>query len=96
MRNARCGISATGWGEYFIRNVVAYDICARAHYRGITLAQSADEMIMDQLEAQEPETGGIIGLDAEGNVIAVFNSSGMYHGWIDQDGTVTTGIYRDE
>ena len=94
--NARCGISATGWGEYFIRNVVAYDICARAYYRGITLAQSADEMIMGQLEAQEPETGGIIGLDAEGNVIAVFNSSGMYHGWIDQDGTVTTGIYSDE
>ena len=51
---------------------------------------------MGQLEAQEPETGGIIGLDAEGNVIAVFNSSGMYHGWIDQDGTVTTGIYSDE
>jgi beta-aspartyl-peptidase (threonine type) len=94
--NARCGISATGWGEYFIRNVVDYDVCARAAYRGSSLSQSAYEMIMEQLEAQEPETGGIIGLDGNGNIIAVFNTSGMYHGWIDQDGVVQTGIYRDE
>ena len=93
--NERCGISATGWGEYFIRNVVAYDICARMRYRGIGLAQSAHAMIMEQLEAQEPETGGIIGLDADGNVVATFNTSGMYHGWVDQDGRIQTGIYRD-
>ena len=94
--NASCGISATGWGEYFIRNVVAYDICARMRYRGTGLGQAAHEMIMEQLEAQEPETGGIIGLDGTGNVVAVFNTTGMYHGWIDQDGNVVTGIYRDE
>jgi beta-aspartyl-peptidase (threonine type) len=93
--NANCGISATGWGEYFIRNVVAYDICARREYRGLTLHASAEQMIMHQLEAQEPETGGIIGLDGDGNVIAVFNTSGMYHGWIDEAGNVETGIYRD-
>lgn len=89
-----CGISATGWGEYFIRNVVAYDICARMEYRGVSLRQAATEMIMDQLESQEPETGGVIGLDADGHVVAIFNTSGMYHGWIDQDGRVETGIYR--
>ncbi len=94
--NRRCGISATGWGEYFIRNVVAYDICARTHYLGVSLADAAHGMIMEQLEAQEPETGGIVGLDADGNVVATFNSSGMYHGWIDENGTVRTGIYRDE
>ena len=93
--NASCGISATGWGEYFIRNVVAYDVCARMRYRGIPLAQSARAMIMEQLEAQAPGTGGIIGLDGDGNVIATFNTSGMYHGWIDQDGRVRTGIYRE-
>jgi beta-aspartyl-peptidase (threonine type) len=93
--NASCGISATGWGEYFIRNVVAYDICARMEYRGLTLHASAEEMIMHQLETQEPETGGIIGLDGDGNVIAVFNTSGMYHGWIDEAGHVQTGIYRE-
>ena len=91
----RCGISATGWGEYFIRNVVAYDICARMAYRGVSLRQAAHEMIMEQLESQEPQTGGIIGLDAAGNVAVVFNTSGMYHGWIDQDGRVELGIFRE-
>ena len=94
--DASCGISATGWGEYFIRNVVAYDICARARYRDLSLQESAEQMIMQQLEAQEPETGGVVGLDGNGNVIAVFNTSGMYHGWIDQNGAAQTGIFRDE
>jgi beta-aspartyl-peptidase (threonine type) len=92
--DARCGISSTGWGEYFIRNVVAYDICARARYRDIPLEQAAREMIMEQLEAQEPETGGIVALDADGHVVMMFNTSGMYRGFIDQDGEVTTAIYR--
>ena len=89
-----CGISATGWGEYFIRNVVAYDICARARYLDITLAESARQMIWEQLEAQEPETGGIVGLDDDGRVVMVFNTPGMYRGYIDADGTVETAIYR--
>ncbi|MEJ2086248.1 MAG: isoaspartyl peptidase/L-asparaginase, partial [Acidobacteriota bacterium] len=47
--DSECGASGTGWGEYFIRNVVAYDICARVRYQGLTLAQSAHAMIMEQL-----------------------------------------------
>ncbi|HUF13483.1 MAG TPA: isoaspartyl peptidase/L-asparaginase [Longimicrobiales bacterium] len=90
-----CGISATGWGEYFIRNVVAYDVCARMEYRDVSLREAAHQVIMVRLESQEPETGGIIGLDGEGNVVAVFNTSGMYHGWIDQDGSVGIGIYAE-
>lgn len=89
-----CGISATGWGEYFIRNVVAYDICARMKYRGVTLRQAAHEMIMEELEAQEPETGGIVGLDGDGNIVMTFNSAGMYRGWVGADGRVRTAIYR--
>lgn len=89
-----CGISATGWGEYFIRNVVAYDICARAEYLGIPLEESARRMIMEQLEAQEPETGGIVGLDGDGHVVMMFNSPGMYRGWVGADGQPHTAIYR--
>lgn len=91
---ASCGVSSTGWGEYFIRNVVAYDVCARAKYRGIPLAEAAREMIMEQLEQQEPETGGIVALDGEGNVVMTFNTSGMYRGFIDEEGRVETAIYR--
>jgi L-asparaginase / beta-aspartyl-peptidase len=90
----RCGVSTTGWGEYFIRNVVAYDICARMRYRGIPLQQAAHEVIWERLEVQQPETGGIVSLDADGNVVMTFNSQGMYRGYIDQDGRVHTAIYR--
>jgi L-asparaginase / beta-aspartyl-peptidase len=90
----RCGVSTTGWGEYFIRNVVAYDICARVRYQGITLEQAADRVIWGRLEVQQPETGGIVSLDADGNVVMTFNSRGMYRGFIDQDGRVHTAIYR--
>ena len=89
-----CGVSSTGTGEYFIRNVVAYDICARTRYTGYTLAQSAHAMIMEQLEAQAPELGGIIALDADGHVVTAFNTAGMYRGWIGADGQATTAIYR--
>lgn len=91
---ARCGVSSTGTGEYFIRNVVAYDICARMRYTDYTLAQSAHAMIMEQLEAQAPELGGIIALDADGHVVTMFNTAGMYRGWIGADGEAVTEIYR--
>lgn len=90
----RCGVSTTGWGEYFIRNVVAHDICARMRYLGIPLEEAARQVIWDRLEVQQPETGGIISLDAGGHVVMTFNSQGMYRGYIDQDGNVDTAIYR--
>ena len=89
-----CGVSATGTGEYFIRNVVAYDICARMKYTGFTLAQSAHAMIMEQLERQAPNLGGIIALDGDGHVVMTFNTPGMYRGWIGADGEARTAIYR--
>jgi beta-aspartyl-peptidase (threonine type) len=90
----RCGVSATGWGEYFIRNVVAYDICARSAYLGIPVAEAARRVILDHLEAQEPETGGVVALDRDGHVIMVFNTTGMYRGYIGADGRIETAIYR--
>ncbi|MGO4775184.1 isoaspartyl peptidase/L-asparaginase family protein, partial [Lysobacter sp. 2RAB21] len=32
--NARCAVSGTGWGEYYIRAVAAHEICARVQYAG--------------------------------------------------------------
>ncbi|MFO7892164.1 MAG: isoaspartyl peptidase/L-asparaginase [Longimicrobiales bacterium] len=92
--SGNCGVSSTGTGEYFIRNVVAYDICARMEYTGYTLAQSAHAMIMEQLEAQAPNLGGIIALDGDGNVVTTFNTPGMYRGWIGADGVAHTAIYQ--
>jgi beta-aspartyl-peptidase (threonine type) len=88
-----CGISATGHGEYFIRAAVAHDICARASYKGISLQQGADEVILDKLVKMKGE-GGIIGIDPQGNVVFSFNSEGMYRAAIDATGTLTVAIFK--
>lgn len=92
--NARCAVSGTGWGEFFIRNAVAYDICARVEHGGVSLPAAADAVIMQKLEQQEKNTGGVIAMDRDGRIATPFNTAGMYRGWIDQDGRVTVHIFR--
>jgi beta-aspartyl-peptidase (threonine type) len=93
--DARCGVSGTGWGEFFIRAVVAQDICARVAYRGDTLQKAADEVIMQVVPGLGGD-GGAIALDAEGNIAMPFNTSGMYRAWIKPDGSRGTAIFREE
>lgn len=90
----RCGVSGTGWGEFYIRNAVAHDICARVAYRGDTLAVAADEVIMRVVPAAGGD-GGIIALDRDGNIAMPFNSGTMFRAWIKPDGSRGTGIFED-
>lgn len=88
-----CAVSATGWGEYFIRLNVASDICARVRYRGDTLDLAADQVILKQV----PELGGdggVIAVDAQGNIALPFNTTGMYRGWVRTDGSRGTAVFR--
>jgi len=90
--DAGCGVSATGWGEFFIRLNVAHDICARVAYRGDALNDAADAVVMQRV----PELGGdggVIAIDAKGNLAMPFNTAGMYRAWIDRDGRRGTAIY---
>lgn len=91
----RCGVSATGWGEFFIRNAVAHDICARVAYRGDSLADAAGHVIGEVIPAQGGD-GGVIALDAQGNLALPFNTPGMYRGWIGADGRRGVAIFGDE
>ena len=93
--NQSCAVSATGTGEYFIRNVVAHDICARMLYKGVPLAQAADEVVMQVLVAQNGD-GGVIALDKDGNFAMPFNTEGMYRGYVGPDGKIVVKIYKDE
>jgi beta-aspartyl-peptidase (threonine type) len=93
--NARCAVSGTGWGEYYIRNVVAYDICARVEYRGVSLATAAADVVLTRLPEQEKDTGGVIAMDREGHIAMPFNTTGMYRGWVDQTGGVTVAIFAE-
>ncbi len=92
--NRTCGISATGHGEYFIRAGVAYNICQLSRLTGISLQQAADEVVKHELVDMGGE-GGIIGLDPQGNIVISFNSTGMYRGWIDSSGQLSTAIFKE-
>lgn len=75
--NDSCAVSATGHGEYFIRYNVAADICARVQYQGKSITEAADEVIQKIL-LPAGGTGGVIVMDAKGNIALTFNTSGMY------------------
>jgi len=92
--NASCAVSATGHGEYFIRYVVAYNICNRVE-NGTPLAEAADTVVNDVLVKANGE-GGVISMDAAGNIATPFNSEGMYRAYIDTSGKMTISIYREE
>ncbi len=91
--NSACGVSASGHGEYFIRAVVAHDICARVMYKGIALQQAADEVVLIKLKNMHAE-GGVIGIDPQANVVFSFNSTGMYRAAIDKDGELEVLIFK--
>ena len=92
--NATCGVSATGHGEFFIRNVVAYDIAALMEYRGLALVDAARYVVKEKLVAQEA-AGGVVALDAQGNIAMVFNTAGMYRGFVKSTGETGVFIYGD-
>ena len=92
--NLSCAVSGTGDGEYFIRNNVAADICARVRYTGVSIQRAADDVVMKELVEQHGG-GGVIVMDARGNVATSFNTPGMYRGWVTTDGKITVRIYKD-
>ncbi len=77
--NNTCAVSATGYGEYFIRLGVARDISALMEYKNYSLKDAANEVIMNKL-GKLGGNGGIIAIDKNGNVAMPFNTEGMYRG----------------
>jgi beta-aspartyl-peptidase (threonine type) len=90
--NGICAISATGDGEYFIRATVARDVAALMEYRGLKLADAAQNAL--NKVAKLGGTGGLIAIDREANVTLPFNTSGMYRGYVDPDGKFVIEIYK--
>ena len=93
--NDSCAVSGTGDGEYYIRQVVAYDICAMVLYRHLTLAQAAHEVMHEKL-TRTGGSGGVIALDPAGDMVMDFNSIGMFRGARDSRGRRVIGMYGDD
>lgn len=91
--NKTCGVSSTGWGEFFIRNVVAYDISALMEYKGLSLENAAKEVIQKKLTKLGGD-GGIVAMDKDGNITMEFNTAGMYRASINTKGELAIDIYQ--
>ena len=92
--NATCAVSSTGWGEYFIRAMVAHDISAMMEYKGVTLKEAAREVIQKKVPALGGD-GGIVSIDKDGNVAMEFNTEGMYRAHMNAKGKLIIGIYKE-
>lgn len=92
--NLSCGVSATGHGEFFIRNLIAYDIAARMMYKEQSLQDAAYDLIQGKLREQQAN-GGIIAIDKDGNIVMEFNTTAMFRGYVNSAGDKGAFIFRD-
>jgi beta-aspartyl-peptidase (threonine type) len=92
--NATCAVSSTGWGEYFIRAMVAHDISAMMEYKGVSLQEAASEVIQKKVPDLGGD-GGIVAIDKDGNIAMEFNTAGMYRAHMNARGELTIGIYKE-
>jgi beta-aspartyl-peptidase (threonine type) len=90
--NDSCAVSATGSGEFFIRAVVAHEICARVRLSGVTAAQAAQDVIQGKLKEIGGD-GGVIVVDRQGALSLEFNTEGMFRGARDSNGRREVAIY---
>ncbi|SAI68412.1 L-asparaginase [Bordetella ansorpii] len=91
--NRTCAVSTTGTGEMFIRMVAAYDVAAQMEYAGTPLVEAARRVVEDKLPAIGGK-GGLIAVDAQGNVTLPFNTEGMYRGYARVGEPPVASIYR--
>lgn len=91
--NGVCGVSCTGWGEYYIRLVMAKSIADRMELLGISMGSAVDVMIHDKLEKMKA-TGGVIAVDMYGNVVTDFNTESMLRAWVRSNGERKVLIFK--
>ncbi len=92
--NKTCAISATGYGEYFIRLNVAHDISAMMEYKNLSIKESAEKVINEKLK-NLGGYGGVIAVDKNGKIAMPFNTEGMFRGYILDNGEIKVEIYKD-
>lgn len=90
--NETAGISCTGWGEYYIREVAANRVSALIELKGLSVIE-ATKQVINEIDKMGGD-GGIITLNKDGKVAMEFNTSGMYRGVVDENGKISVFIYK--
>jgi beta-aspartyl-peptidase (threonine type) len=91
--NKTCAISCTGSGEFFIRGVVAYDVACLMEHKGMSLKKASEEVIHKRI-LELGGDGGLIAIDAKGNIAMPFNTEGMYRATKSSNGNEEISIYK--
>jgi len=86
-----CAVSATGTGEYFIREAAAHEICARVRLTGMDTQQASDAVMAEIGEMGGD--GGVIFVSRNGESGFSFNTPGMFRGRADSNGVSEVAIY---
>lgn len=89
--NQTCAVSGTGWGEKFIKHAVAFNISAMMRYAGMSLEDAVHQVIHGVLD---PDDGGVIAVDKDGNYAMDFNTSGMFRGVATSSGVFEVEIWK--
>jgi len=92
-RNGVCAVSATGYGEYFIRTVAAYDVCAQVEYGRRSLADAVSSVLREKIGLLGGD-GGIIAIGADGTIVMDFNTEGMFRAARFADGRREVAVFR--
>jgi len=89
--NASCAVSATGHGEYFIKESAAFQVHARMMFGGESLEEATQSTlaVIEELGG----TGGLIAVDKEGNVSMPFTTAGMFRAVSSKEGRAVK-IYK--
>ena len=83
--NETCAVSATGYGEQFLRTVLAKTISDFVQFRGMD-AEAAAQAGIEYLVAKVNGIGGVIVIDSAGRCAAAQSTSGLIRGWIELGG----------
>ena len=92
--NKTCAVSCTGSGEYFLRGVVAYDVSCLLEYKGLSLEEATSTVIFERLKNLGGD-GGLIAVNAQGEIATPFNTEGMYRAYKTSSGASKIAIYAD-
>mmetsp|Transcript_18783 Transcript_18783/g.40766 ORF Transcript_18783/g.40766 Transcript_18783/m.40766 type:complete len:114 (+) Transcript_18783:628-969(+) len=89
--DATCAVSCTGHGEAFIKAVAAYDVACHIELAGLPLSEAAERVIKERVKG----SGGLIAVNAAGEIAAPYNCTGMYRGWLDAAGKETVLLFDE-